>query len=190
MATSRGRKDRLLPSDGWPQIPTDIDFEVGALGGRTHAMDTLAGNIQFQKTPVSKEKRLEELTREVGRLRHELDYWRSLANRRSSLMTSLDTIAQQLIGIVDSFDRETKMSHTEWMQEAEIGVGRRLFPKGDRCDGPAPGQNIRQGPNEEIPESITFAPVRTSDKQYDFQIVDAKNNKIMSIPGRSRHNWL
>ncbi|KAK1990556.1 hypothetical protein LX36DRAFT_675819 [Colletotrichum falcatum] len=123
MAKPRGRRDRFPPSAGWPQMPTDIDYEVRALGGSTHAFDTLQDSIQSQKAPVTKEKRLEELTREVGRLRLELDYWRSIASRASSLLTELDKRLKQMNGMISSLNNKIDRDNTGWSDEAEPGTG-------------------------------------------------------------------
>ncbi|KDN63342.1 hypothetical protein CSUB01_10159 [Colletotrichum sublineola] len=98
MATRPLKRSRQ--SAGWPSKPTDIDNEVVALGGTTHAIDFTEATIQSQKVPVSREKRLEELVRDSGRLRQELDYWKGVARNGSTLIANVDEAVTQLHDIV------------------------------------------------------------------------------------------
>ena len=59
-----------------PDSPTVVDYQVRSLGGTTTAFDT----VPNKKSPVSMEARVVELSREVGRLRQEIKYYRTLVN--------------------------------------------------------------------------------------------------------------
>ncbi|KAK1502835.1 uncharacterized protein CCOS01_17103 [Colletotrichum costaricense] len=191
MEKARERRDRFPPSAGWPQVPTDIDYEVRALGGRTHVFDTLPENIQAQKAPVTKEKRLEELTREVGRLRQELDYWRSLARSGSSLVTELDKIVKQMNIIIDTFDHQISRCNTSWTDRAVPSAGSvHSVPVDEHDNDSFYGQDTRPETSEETLQSIAFTPFRTSDKRYDFQIVNTADRPSTPSRGSGRHNWL
>ncbi|KDN69517.1 hypothetical protein CSUB01_12679 [Colletotrichum sublineola] len=190
MAKPRGRRDRFPPSAGWPQIPTDIDYEVRALGGSTHAFDTLQGSIQSQKAPVTKEKRLEELTREVGRLRLELDYWRNVASRASSLLAELDTRLKQMNVMIASFNNDVGRVNTEWTEEAGPGAGPVRSLSADEQAKGYSSQEARLEPWEANLRNIDFAPVRVREKKCDCQIVDARDCGPTPLHGSSQHNWI
>ncbi|KAK1991683.1 hypothetical protein LX36DRAFT_675080 [Colletotrichum falcatum] len=160
MAKPRGRRDRFPPSAGWPQIPTDIDYEVRALGGSTHAFDTLQDSIQSQKAPVTKEKRLEELTRDVGRLRLELDYWRNIASRASSLLSELDKILKKMNEMIASFNKETDRGNTEWAEDARSSAGPARSLSAEEQGKGYHYQEARLEPWEANLQNIEFAPIR------------------------------
>ncbi|KZL82899.1 triacylglycerol lipase [Colletotrichum incanum] len=109
-------------SSGLPYLPTDIDNAVAALGGRTHAIDLADNTIQSQQAPVSKEKRLEELVRDSGRLRQELGYWKSVALTGTTFMSNVDEAVTQLREIVSRF--ASVMDETNAMAvEESMGPG-------------------------------------------------------------------
>lgn len=71
------RKQRY-PVTERPVSPTLIDYEIRALGGTTTAFDTMPTEVQKRKSPISLEDRIIELNVENGRLRLEIDYYKSL----------------------------------------------------------------------------------------------------------------
>ncbi|KAK2051202.1 hypothetical protein LY76DRAFT_416778 [Colletotrichum caudatum] len=189
MAKPRGRRDRFPPSSGWPQIPTDIDYEVRALGGSTHAFDTLQDSIQSQKSPVTKEKRLEELTREVGRLRLELDYWRNIASRASSLLTELDKRLNQMNVMIASVNNEIDRGNTEWTEEAGPSAGPVRSLSADEQAKGYSSQKARLEPWEVNLRNVHFAPM-TNDKKHEFRIIDARDCRTTPLHSSSQHNWI
>ncbi|KAK1948800.1 hypothetical protein LY78DRAFT_709348 [Colletotrichum sublineola] len=88
--------NRSRRSAGWPSEPTDIDNEVVALGGTTHAIDLTEATIQSQKVPVSREKRLEELLRVSSSLRQEVGYWKGAAQSVFIFIDNFEETVAQL----------------------------------------------------------------------------------------------
>ncbi|OHE90282.1 hypothetical protein CORC01_14427 [Colletotrichum orchidophilum] len=156
-------------SSGLPCLPTDIDNAVAALGGRTHATDLANSTIQSQKAPVSKEKRLEELVRDSGRLRQELDYWKSLALTGTTFMSDVEQVVVRLRDVISRF--ASVLDETNTMPaEANIAAG---HPSESRPSEDVEGQ-AGDEPDLPIVEDdlgVLLAPVRRGREEYDFEAV-------------------
>ncbi|KAI0133748.1 hypothetical protein BJ170DRAFT_174863 [Xylariales sp. AK1849] len=74
------RSDRRLPAVpvGGPPPPTLLDYQIRAQGGTTTAFDTIPEVMDEKKAAISNEERIVELTLENGRLRLEIDYYKTL----------------------------------------------------------------------------------------------------------------
>ncbi|KAH9237205.1 hypothetical protein K456DRAFT_34296 [Colletotrichum gloeosporioides 23] len=151
-------------------LSTDIDNVVAALGGRTHAIDLANDTIQSQKAPISKEKRLEELVRDSGRLRQELDYWKGVALTGTSFMANVDEAVAQLQDVVSRFlstlDEKNAVG-------AENSMGHGHSSGSDLNGGVAKQTRGRQdltAPQDSL--DVLLAPVRRGRGGYDFEAVD------------------
>ncbi|WQF77129.1 hypothetical protein CDEST_02143 [Colletotrichum destructivum] len=165
---------RPRQSAGWPSQLTDIDNEVVALGGTTHAIDLKDDTIQSQKAPVSREKRLEELVRDSGRLRQELDYWKSVALTGSSFIANVDEAVAQLAEIVSRF--------RSVIDETNSIVVEKSMARGYPSESDPNGDLERQtGCRQDLPLTkadldLLLTPVSRSREGYDFEVVDPKTS--------------
>ncbi|KAL0930282.1 uncharacterized protein CTRU02_212492 [Colletotrichum truncatum] len=185
----RGTEARPLKrprqSAGWPRQPTDIDNEVVALGGTTHALDLTDATIQSQKAPVSKEKRLEELVRDSGRLRHELDYWKGVAVKGSTFIANVDEAVAQLtdtvsrlkvvIDEINSLAAEKSMCHGNPSKSD-------LNSTIERQTG-----HVQVLPLMRSDVDVLLTPVRRGREGYDFEVVDSK--KIRKEKSHNPGGW-
>lgn len=156
-------------SNGLPRLPSDIDNAVAALGGSTHATDLANSTIQSQKAPVSKEKRLEELVRDSGRLRQELDYWKSLALTGTAFMSDVEQVVVQLRDVFSRF--ESVMNETNTMPaEERLGSG---HPSESRQREDVEVQAVDEPdlPVAEDDLGVLLAPVRRGREGYEFEAV-------------------
>ncbi|GKT48788.1 uncharacterized protein ColSpa_08969 [Colletotrichum spaethianum] len=165
---------RPRQSTSWPSQPTDIDNEVVALGGTTHAVDLTDVAIQSQKAPVSREKRLEELVRDSGRLRQELDYWKSVALKGSTFIANVDEAVAQLADIVSRF--------RSVIDETNSLVAENSMARGNPLESDLNGDVGREtGCRQDLPLTkaeldVLLAPVRRGRGGYDFEVVDSKGS--------------
>ncbi|KAK1656887.1 hypothetical protein BDP55DRAFT_687574 [Colletotrichum godetiae] len=166
--TSRPLK-RPRRSNGLPRLPSDIDNAVAALGGRTHATDLTNSTIQSQKAPVSKEQRLEELVRDSGRLRQELDYWKSLALTGTAFMSDVEQVVVQLRDVFSRF--ESVMNETNTMPaEGNMGSGHpSKFRQKEDVEVQAGDEPDEPGVEDDL--DVLLAPVRRGREGYDFEAV-------------------
>ncbi|KAK2728877.1 hypothetical protein CKAH01_10705 [Colletotrichum kahawae] len=175
----RPRRSSSLP------LSTDIDNAVAALGGRTHAINLANDTIQSQKALISKEKRLEELVRDSGRLRQELDYWKGVALTGSSFMANVDEAMAQLQDVVNRFlstmDEKNAVS-------AENSIGHGHSSGADLNGSVAKQTRDRQdltAPQHSL--DVLLAPVRRGRGVYDFEAVDPEMARKYPY---SRGGWL
>ncbi|KAL7783599.1 hypothetical protein V8C37DRAFT_414693 [Trichoderma ceciliae] len=75
---------------GRPPSPTLIDVQVKSAGGLSTACDLTAEEIQAKKVPIPLGDRVIELSRENGRLRQEIEYYRSLTEAFQPLMPIIE----------------------------------------------------------------------------------------------------
>ncbi|KAI3528860.1 hypothetical protein CABS01_17258 [Colletotrichum abscissum] len=156
-------------SNGLPRLPSDIDNAVAALGGRTHATDLANSTIQSQKAPVSKEQRLEELVRDSGRLRQELDYWKSLALTGTAFISDVEQVVVQLRDVYSRF--ESVMNETNTMSaEERLGSGY-LSESRQREDVEVQTGDGPDSPLVEDNLDVLLTPVRRCREGYDFEAV-------------------
>ncbi|KAK1656650.1 hypothetical protein BDP55DRAFT_688412 [Colletotrichum godetiae] len=156
-------------SNGLPRLPSDIDNAVAALGGRTHATDLANSTIQSQKAPVSKEQRLEELVRDSGRLRQELDYWKSLALTGTALMSDVEQVVVQLRDVFSRF--ESVMNETNTMPAEERLASGHPSESRQREDVEVQIGDEPDSPGVEDDLDVLLAPVRRGREGYDFEAV-------------------
>ncbi|WQF90536.1 hypothetical protein CDEST_15550 [Colletotrichum destructivum] len=172
MATRPLKRPRQ--STGWPSQPTDIDNEVVALGGTTHAINLTESTIQSQKAPVSREKRLEELVRDSGRLRQELDYWKGVALKGSTFIANVDEAVAQLADIVSRF--------RSVLSETNSVVAENSMARDNPSESDLNGDIERQtGCRQDLPLTtadlnLLLTPVRRGRGGYDFEVVDPKRS--------------
>ncbi|KXH62153.1 hypothetical protein CNYM01_14134 [Colletotrichum nymphaeae SA-01] len=161
-------------SSGLSRLPIDIDNAVAALGGRTHANDLANSTIQSQKAPVSMEKRLEELVRDSGRLRQELDYWKSLAFTGTTFMSDVEQATVQLRDIVSRL--EGVMNETQGVNaEDSESLGADFSSEYGASEDVE--RQARDGSDLAVAEDdsgVLLAPVRRGREGYNFEAVKAE----------------
>lgn len=167
-------------------LSTDIDNAVAALGGRTHAIDLANNTIQSQKAPISKEKRLEELVRDSGRLRQELDYWKGVALTGTTFMANVDEAVTQLQDILGRFSSVVDESN---VVGSENGMGQAYSSRSDLNEGAE--KRTRDMQDLPVPQDrldILLAPVRRGRGGCDFEAFDPTraHERTVSNPG----GWL
>ncbi|KAH8655639.1 hypothetical protein BX600DRAFT_440138 [Xylariales sp. PMI_506] len=110
-AKTRRLNRRYLPSGG-PPPPTPLDYEIQAQGGTTTAFDTIPEEIQKKKVPISNEERIIELTLENGRLRREIDYYKTLvAEVLHPIMALVPFHVNGLYSTLRKFNEKIERSH-------------------------------------------------------------------------------
>ncbi|KAH7303142.1 hypothetical protein B0I35DRAFT_447230, partial [Stachybotrys elegans] len=98
-----------------PSSPTLVDFEIRAAGGTTTAFDTMPHEIQMRKKPISVEKRIIELTQENGRLRREIEYYKTLVNEvLHPVVELLEFHANGLYSAVQKYNSVIQQENSQW----------------------------------------------------------------------------
>ncbi|KAH8655632.1 hypothetical protein BX600DRAFT_500744 [Xylariales sp. PMI_506] len=109
----------LLPSGG-PPPPTPLDYEIQAQGGTTTAFDTIPEEIQKRKVSISNEERIVELTLENGRLRREIDYYKTLVTEiLNPIMALVPFHVNGLHSALRKFNEKIERSHYHWQARGE-----------------------------------------------------------------------
>lgn len=113
-------KSRYRRSKHGPRPPSQLDEEVKSLGGSTNRLDTTKESIQAQKSPISKEARIVELSREQGRLRSEAEYWRTLVEHVGKCLPRLLFHLQELEEILRTGNAEIERRNREWETRTSV----------------------------------------------------------------------
>lgn len=101
-----------------PPLPTPIDYEIRSLGGTTTAFDTMSNEVQVAKKPVLMQDRIVELSREVGRLRQEIKYYKTLVNEvLHPLIAVVSFHTNQLDSAVREFNEKIERANLRWQAE-------------------------------------------------------------------------
>ena len=94
-----------------PDSPTLVDYEIRSLGGTTTAFDTLP----HEKTTVSMQARVIELSREVGRLRQEIKYYRTLVNEvLHPVLVVIEFHMNGLNSALQEFNAKMERAELQW----------------------------------------------------------------------------
>ncbi|KXH31842.1 hypothetical protein CSAL01_12590 [Colletotrichum salicis] len=175
-------------SSGLSRLPTDIDNAVAALGGRTHANDLANSTIQSQKAPVSMDKRLEELVRDSGRLRQELDYWKSVAITGTAFMSDVEQAAVQLRDIVNRLESVINETNGVNAEDPESMGADYSSDYGASEDVERQARDESDLPVAEADFGVLLAPVRRGQEGFDFEAVkpELKRKRPTYNPG----GWL
>ena len=94
-----------------PDSPTLVDYEIRSLGGTTTAFDT----VPNKKTTVSMQARVIELSREVGRLRQEIKYYRTLVNEvLHPVLVIIEFHISGLNSTLQEFNAKIERAELQW----------------------------------------------------------------------------
>jgi hypothetical protein len=97
-----------------PDSPTSVDYEILSLGGTTTAFDT----IPDKEAPVSMQARVVELSREVGRLRQEIKYYRTLVNEvLHPVLVIIDFHTNGLDSALEEFNAKVERARLRWQAD-------------------------------------------------------------------------
>lgn len=103
---------------GRPLSPTLTDYAVQAQGGTTTAFDTMYGAMP--KAAIPMEDRIIELTRENGRLRREIGYYKSLVKEvLHPVMALVQFHVHGLDAAVRRFNAKIEQSNSHWQIDPE-----------------------------------------------------------------------
>ncbi|KFA80940.1 hypothetical protein S40288_11553 [Stachybotrys chartarum IBT 40288] len=106
---------------GRPLSPTLVDYEIRAFGGTTTAFDTMPQELQKEKTPVSMKNRIRELTVENGRLRREIEYYKTLVNEVLHPVMALSQFhVHGLLSSVGNFNAKIEQLNAQWQAEQAV----------------------------------------------------------------------
>ena len=101
-----------------PRSPILVDFEIRNLGGTTSAFDTMHDEMKNAKAPGSLEEELLEARRENGRLRQELEYYKSLATEILHPVMSVTPFhVSRLYSDVRKFNAAIERANSQWLAD-------------------------------------------------------------------------
>ncbi|KAK5988056.1 hypothetical protein PT974_12192 [Cladobotryum mycophilum] len=101
---------------GRPPSPTLIDVQVKSAGGLSTACDMTAESIQAKKAPISIGDRIVELTRENGRLRQEIEYYKALTEAFEPLLPIIEYHVNGITKALLDANSRIELINTGWQK--------------------------------------------------------------------------
>jgi len=103
---------------GGPLSPTLTDYLIQSQGGTTTAFDTMPTEVQMNKPLISPEERILELTRENGRLRQDIAYYKSLVKEvLYPVMALVRFHVKGLDSAVRKFNAKIEEANMQWQYD-------------------------------------------------------------------------
>lgn len=107
---------RHIPTCYCPFSPTPVDLEIRSLGGITIALDMMPESVQAAKAPMLMQERIVELSRETGRLRKKIIYFRSVMEDVSLLLCVLSHYIHGLSSVVRKCNIIIDGANAHWLR--------------------------------------------------------------------------
>lgn len=103
------------PSDK-PHAPMAIDIQIGLHRGSTAALEATPERLQATKklSPPSTAERIEELTRENGRLRLEIRYYQRMRDVTQELFDDTKFVVGRLSTTITRFTQVQREAENDW----------------------------------------------------------------------------
>jgi hypothetical protein len=113
-------REKGLVSDK-PVAPTPVDIEINRHRGTTVAVEATTERLQASKrAPVPDlAQRIQELTRENGRLRLEIAYHQNMQKNTPDFIEDVKFVVERLEQVVIKFDRMQRVVKDDWEQAME-----------------------------------------------------------------------
>jgi hypothetical protein len=104
-----------------PHAPTAIDIEIGLQNGTTAALEATPERLQAmkQKPTLCATQRIEELTKENGRLRLEIRYYQRMKDAMQALFEDAKFITEQLENTIRGFTEAQREAENDWCSARE-----------------------------------------------------------------------